>query len=659
MMWLKGSGSGRATEVGASLAEQFVSTASQPIGGKRSKAPERSIQLRSFLAQVDREAASMQLGLFRRLKLANSFKSRLLDNGVEPELAHELTKVLLSRLSARAVASGPVESTFDKLPTLGQSGDIQSLMAQAAACGARGAHGEAADVYRKVLERKPRHLLALNNLGVAFYKLGRFSEALAQFREAVGVQSSYADAQFNLGTLLRCTGRILESEMPLRRALKLNPNHVEARVSLGLTLVMLGRLEDAEECFEKVLKVSPRNARALCGVGQIASLRGRFGEAEATFKRALELDAGIPTAWAALANLRKMTPADASWLKGAEKVAASSGLAPLDEADLRFAIGKYYDDVGMFDLAFRSYRCANELQKRAAAPYDRQARTRFVDEMIRAYPGDGSVDQQTVGRVQRGASDSELPVFVTGMMRSGTSLVEQIISSHPAARGSGELPFWNDVGRKYPDLVRNRRLAEPLRKKLADSYLRTLENQAEGALRVVDKSTFNTDYLGLIHSVFPQARIVYLRRDPIDICLSCYFHQFSTAHNFTMDLADLAHYYREHRRLIAHWMRVLPPGTLLEVPYAELVAHQEEWTRRILEFIGLEWDERCLQFHTTERPVLTASFWQVRQKIYNSSVGRWRGYEKFLGPLLALREMDHGLPKKAFDSASSADARCA
>jgi hypothetical protein len=142
----------------------------------------------------------------------------------------------------------------------------------------------------------------------------------------------------------------------------------------------------------------------------------------------------------------------------------------------------------------------------------------------------------------------------------------------------------------------------------------------------------------VIHSVFPNARIIYMRRDPIDTCLSCYFQPFSAALNFTMDLSDLAHHYREHQRLMAHWRAALPPGTILDVPYAELVADQEGWTRRILDFIGLEWDQRCLDFHSTKRAVVTASYWQVRQRIYNDSVQRWRNYRKFIGPLLDLRE---------------------
>jgi Sulfotransferase family len=168
--------------------------------------------------------------------------------------------------------------------------------------------------------------------------------------------------------------------------------------------------------------------------------------------------------------------------------------------------------------------------------------------------------------------------------------------------------------------------------------LRDLERQYPDALRIVDKTLINSDYVGLLHSAFPRARMIRMRRDPIDTCLSCYFQHFSTAMTFTMDLSDLAAYYRVHQRLMEHWCSALPPGTILEVPYEELVADQEAWTRKILDFLGLEWDARCLSFYETERTVNTASAWQVRQKMYRKSMGRWRNYEKFIGPLKALRD---------------------
>jgi hypothetical protein len=224
------------------------------------------------------------------------------------------------------------------------------------------------------------------------------------------------------------------------------------------------------------------------------------------------------------------------------------------------------------------------------------------------------------------------------MPRSGTSLVEQIIASHPVAFGAGELPFWDEAVTVHSAEVRQGMLNEATRQKLAEAYLRVLANHSTDALHVVDKTPINADFLGVIHSVFPNARIIYMQRDPIDTCLSCYFQQFMTGLNFTLDLSDLAHYYREHQRLMTHWRAALPPGSILDVPYAELVADQETWTRKILEFLGLEWDERCLEFHKIKRSVVTASAWQVRQKIYGNSVDRWRNYEKFIGPLKGLRD---------------------
>jgi tetratricopeptide (TPR) repeat protein len=630
MIWLRTPSLRKATDVGTELASQFVTTTPEALLRKQSRGGEQARQLQHFLSQVDRKVVPLRLGPFRRAKLAISFKWHLLDNGVETEIADELTRMLLLRLSSPPDAAAPDTAVPAAPVTLPKARNVRSLMAQAEESAARSAHAEAADYYQQVLEIKPRHPLACNNLGVALFKMGRYAQSEEQFRRAVNAEPTYHDALRNLGNVLRVTGEFVESELPLRKALKLSPTDLETQVALGHTLVLLGRLGDARDCFQRALKVRPGHAGSLCGLAQITGLEGHFAEAETLYRRASQSDPKMASAWAGLVTLRRMSPADGSWLKTAEQIAAS-GVSPLEEAELRFAMGKFYDDVGNFPLAFRNYERANQLHKMAAPPYDREARVRFVDETIRAYSA------EVLHGPKPGFSDSARPIFVIGMMRSGTSLVEQIIASHPSAAGAGELPFWHDVARKHTDAVRHAGLTESLRLKLSAGYLSTLNRQSKAADRVVDKSNANTDYVGLIHSVFPNARIIYVRRDPYDVCLSCYFHQLSTAQNFTMDLADLAHYYGEHERLIEHWRGVLPAGTLLEVEYARLVGDQEQWTRRILDFVGLSWDERCLDSHTAERPVLTASFWQVRQKIYKTSLGRWRNYEKFVGPLRALR----------------------
>jgi hypothetical protein len=357
---------------------------------------------------------------------------------------------------------------------------------------------------------------------------------------------------------------------------------------------------------------------------------GRFEEAEATYKRIIELSPKMTNAWAALALTRKMTNADSEWLKGAEAI-ATGAIHPLEEANLRFSMGKYCDDVRDFPLAFQNFKRGNELLKLAAADYDRKGRSRFIDDQIQVY------SRSAISKMESAGSPSAKPVFVVGMPRSGTSLAEQIIASHPAAYGIGELDLWAALIRKDARLQQDV-LGEQARPKVAEEYLGILDRLSANASRVIDKTPVNSDFLGLIYSVFPNARVIYMQRDPIDTCLSCYFQQFLTGLNFTFDLSDLVHYYREHQRIMAHWRAVLPSGFILDVPYEDLVADPETWSRKMLDFVGLEWQPQVLDFHTTQRVVITASAWQVRQKVYKSSVARWRNYEKFLGPLKALQK---------------------
>jgi Flp pilus assembly protein TadD len=516
---------------------------------------------------------------------------------------------------------------------MSEPADTAALLADGLERLTRGEDAAAAECFRRVVSLDPRNATAYNHLAVALGKLGRFQEAEPYLRQAVANDDAYADAQFNLGLLLQLLGRLKEAEAPLRRALHLQPDSARFQSILGVNLLMTGQIHEARELLGKVLQAEPANTHALLAMGQLSVREGRFAEAETMFTRTLEVNRNVHGAWIGLAGIRRMTSADGAWLEGAEGC-ANSGIGPLSQAELRYAIGKYHDDLGEFDQAFRSYQRASALSRTAAPPYDRVGRSRLVDDLVRVYT------RATFSRASPAASESSLPVLVVGMPRSGTSLVEQIIASHPAARGAGEVPFWVRSFFEAEGALRQAPPGEALTKTLVPGYLRALEGDDAGAQRVVDKQPFNADFLGFIHYVFPRARLVYVRRDPIDTCLSCFFQPFPPALSFTKDLSDLAHYYREHHRLMEHWRRVLPAGTLLEVPYAELIADQEGWTRRIIEFTGLPWDERCLSFHSTERHVLTASSWQVRQKLYQSSVGRWRNYEKFIGPLLELRNLD-------------------
>ncbi|MGH9523038.1 MAG: tetratricopeptide repeat-containing sulfotransferase family protein [Terriglobales bacterium] len=619
--------------VGNALADQF---APQSASGRDARsnantaARVRRTALPELLRRAERETRILRLNIYKRAKLANVFKWRLLENGVERELAEEVTRALVVHLSQSqtrpSIVSVPTGAVSSKRTNAGK---VQDLLDQGDQCSARGAYVESIPFYEELVRLKPHHAHAYNSLGAAYSRLGQYREAEVCFRRAIAIKPRLFEAHSNLGALQQWKGHLSQSETSLRRALKSRPGDVNAQTYLGWTLLLQGRLDDATGYFERVLKVSPRYAEALLGMGQIAAMEGRFDEGASFYNRALAVNPKMSAAVWGVVGLRRMGPSDARWLERAEEI-ANNEIAPVEEANARFAMGKYCDDVGDFQRAFKSYQRANVLLKTLADDYDRAARARFVDDMVRVYTP--AVFSKAAGA----ASDSARPVFVVGMPRSGTSLAEQIIASLPAAKGAGELGYWNNALRRYESDIRQGVLTEPSRKKLAAEYLRLLASRSADALRVVDKTPVNADYLGMIHSVFPNAKIIYLRRDPKDTCLSCYFQRFSPALNYTMDLSDLAHYYREHERLMAHWFTVLPSGTILEVPYEELVVDQEAWTRRMLDFIGLEWDPRCLDFQNTSRPVSSASFWQVRQKIYNQSVGRWRNYQKWIGPLREL-----------------------
>jgi tetratricopeptide (TPR) repeat protein len=610
-----------ATEAGIALANGFA-----PDSGT-----DLTDALRKLFDRADREVRILGLNFYKKAKFANSFKWRLLENGVEKELANEVTQRLVVHLSANE--AGPILDQTSESVTSDQprSSSLKSLFAHGNKCMSQGTYPEAIQSYRQLLEIEPRHSAALNNLGAALCELGNYQEAESYFRQAIKLEPHYVDPYTNLGNALNVKGAFYEAESYLRRALKLNPRFVRARTNLGLTLANLGHLRDAKAHFEKALKIEPRNSEALFGLALVAQAEGQLAEAGDLTERALRINPKMAKALANSINLRKMSASD-NGLLGRAEVLAASGITALDESELRFAIGKYCDDVGDFDKAFQNYKRGNELVKPIADPYDPMARKNFVDCMIRVYTRD------VIARSPTDASDSLKPVFVVGMPRSGTSLAEQIIASHPSARGAGELEFWSRAVHEHRDAVMSGTLGESTRSKLAAAYLSALEAKNGSAARIVDKLPRNADYLGLIHLAFPHARIINMQRDPIDTCLSCYFQKFLHL-NFTLDLSSLADYFRQHQRLMAHWRAVLPRGTLLDVPYEQLVADQEGWSRKIVDFLGLEWNDQVLEFHKTDRPVVTASSWQVRQKIYGNSVQRWRNYAKYIGPLADLKDL--------------------
>lgn len=501
------------------------------------------------------------------------------------------------------------------------------------ALGRLGQHHEAVASYRRALLLSSDFAEAHNNLGHALLDLGQPDGAAASCRRAIGLEPRYAEAHDTLGCALLALGRLDDAAASFRRALEIEPGFAEAHCSLGIALRLQGRTAEAQASCRRALDIDPQSAESFVVLADSSADIGRFTEAQDLLERAISIEPESPEAWAGIARLRKMTQSDAAWLAQAQRIAGRP-LPARREVPLRYAIGKYFDDVKDFEQAFLHFQRANELTKLRRAKHDRLQLTQVVDRIIQSYDTNGLEEPRI------DAHESPRPVFIVGMLRSGTTLAEQILASHPDVFAAGELTYWSTASAAHQTSALEAPARGTMQRKLADDYLRLLKDLSDDALRVVDKMPTNFAFLGLIHAALPNARIIHMRRNPIDTCLSIYFQHFETAVSYANDLEDLAHYYTEYLRIMKHWRSVLPEDAILEVPYEGLVNDQEVWSRRMLEFIGLPWDPHCLDFHETPRAVITASQWQVRQKINGASILRWRNYEKFLGPLLGLAELD-------------------
>jgi tetratricopeptide (TPR) repeat protein len=508
-------------------------------------------------------------------------------------------------------------------------GDAQILCNLGSAQSALGQREEAASSYRQALVTDPSLVDALNGLGNMLRDLGERRQAVPLFHRAIELDPLRADSHANLGAVLFEIHRVDEALASFNQALALKPDCTSALLGLALAFRQQRQPEAAEASCQAALAVDPNYVEAVALLGELRADRGQFAEAEVQFQRAIHLHPDYAPGYSSIATHRRMTIDDTIWLKGAQSLAAKP--LPLAHAiGLQYALGKYHDDLSQYELAFDHYTQANRSSKRLGSSYDRGQLTVRVDQIIRSF------DAGYMQRIGGPANGSELPVYIVGMPRSGTSLAEQILASHPSVYGAGELMYWNGAYDAFRQAEAKHQNGVERIPDLARNYLERLQKLGGAAIRVVDKMPANFWYCGLLHAAHPRARIIHMQRHPFDTCLSIYFQNFFNIGAYAHELADLAHFYGEYLRVMSHWRSVLPTTTLLEVPYEGLVDEPEAWARRMLAHVGLPWDPRCLDFHRTDRVVITASKWQVRQKISKRSVGRWRNYEQHIGPLRVL-----------------------
>jgi tetratricopeptide (TPR) repeat protein len=490
----------------------------------------------------------------------------------------------------------------------------------------QGEPGAAVESYRFAIELAPAHAMAHANLGSALHRQGKLKEAEAACRRAIDINPASAEAHNNLGTILMAAADRSAAVLAFRQAITFKPEYPEAHLNLGSALYVLDRFADSEAAYRDLLEMIPDWPEALNGLGVVLLAGSRLEEAEECFRRAAEAKPEFSQAVYNLASSGAQM--DDKLISAMEDRAADEGLAGNERIDFHFALGQIYDAKGEADAAFAHFRSGNGLRRAALAAeghgFDADDHDRLVGRICGAFPP-GSFEGG------KGIED-ERPVFIVGMPRSGTTLVEQIAASHASVFGAGEGGGIADMVSRLPgDFPENMEALEDP-EALARAYMERLGTLAPESLRIIDKTPFNFLYLGLIARLFPQARIVHCRRDAMDTGLSCYFQNFAAPHPWSTELGDLGRYMEAEARLMKHWHEVLPMP-VFEIRYEDLVADQEGQSRRLIDALGLPWDAACLAFHENKRWVRSASNWQVRRPLHGASVGRWKAYKEHLGPL--------------------------
>ena len=508
---------------------------------------------------------------------------------------------------------------------------LQATLEEGIAHHKAGRREEAERIYRSVLQKHPGQPDALNLLGVLAGEVGSYDLAISLMQQAAQVRPKEPSVLNNIGNTLFKVHRYAEAVDYFERALSFSPTFPEALINLGRSLRFCDRHDEAKLAFERHIEVKGPGPAALAGIARVLMDQGKFLEAEAMARDLIAKYPEAPAGFVTLANARK-AKADDPEISIVEDLIEKKKDAVKDLRGLYYAAGKMCDDVGRYDEAFRYFDIANKSSDLVHRQDEVVARR---SELMNLFAKEFFRQRKTYG------VPSERPVFIVGMPRSGTTLCEQVLSAHPSIHGAGELDSIGRLWRAASDLVPGAapKWPQALRdmtwfavETLANRYLRELNDHSRTADRVINKMPHNFEHLGFIQLLFPKAKIIHCRREPLDSCLSIWTQNFNDGHSYARDLRDLGYYYREYMRLMDYWQTTLDLP-ILEVVYEDMIANQESVSRRIIDFVGLQWDPRCLEFHKVDRPVMTASSWQVRQPLYTGSKERWRNYDRHLAPL--------------------------
>jgi len=493
---------------------------------------------------------------------------------------------------------------------------------------------EAARWLRRAIELEPTVARVHFELGLALLQAGNEDGALAALRTATALDPALAEAHGQAGDILRRKNRLDDAASSYEQAFHSSPASVYGLLCRGKALTARGRAGEAEAHLKEVIARASSDGsdtgwrvEAELMLGHLLLEAGRFDEARAAFERSIELAPWQATAHLGLITSKRITEDDTAIVERVLERLEGDDLTQRQRMMLHFAAGKALDDLRDYGAAMEHFDGANRIRHKIAH-FDRDEFARGVDGLVARFTRSFFVENTALG------DDDETPVFVLGMPRSGTTLIERVISSHAKIAGGGERSFWNENAPTWVSAGRRKLAARA--EELRGNYLRLLRTIAPDALRVTDKMPFNFLWMGLVHVLLPKARFVHCRRNPVDTCLSIYSTYFAQHWGFASDRGDLAAYYRQYLRLTDHWRAVLPADRMIDVDYERAIVAPEETARRVIAFCGLEWDPACLTPEANADAVRTASRWQARQPIYRTSVERWRNYEPWLGELRGL-----------------------
>ena len=486
--------------------------------------------------------------------------------------------------------------------------------------------------FLRAIELNPQMSGAYHNLGVAFQRDGNLDESIEAFQQAIQRSPTVMETYLHLGRSFLSKNLGDDAMRCARRALELKPASSSALRLLGDASFAATLGENGESHILEAIQSNPQSSFPHALMASRLQEQGKFDEAESSILRSMELQPNQGIAYYLLAHNRKIRESDRFLFEKVEPLSAGNALHIAERRYLNFALGKAYDDLGEYERAIRHFDWAHTESEQIETPSQTIEPTRhesrvqsvielFTKEFLEQFKGMGL--------------DSEEPIFIFGMPRSGTTLLEQILSRHSSVGAAGEQPFWRDSGRKVVNLYEGI-LDSPELQRAGQRYLELIRSIAPGKAHVTDKFPSNYVYLGLLHLVFPNAHFIHARRHPVDTCLSIYMRPFFSVQEVGRSRRRIAETYRLYRECMAHWSKTLPESRFLDVDYERLVDSPEEITREIVAHCGLPWEDACLQPEKGDRRVVTFSKWQVRQPVYKTSVERWRNYEPWLAEFTAL-----------------------